>query len=117
MRQAFFVLVGQQSQSRQEKVGLTLPSQRVLAPFWLPRRHTSEPVLSQSPYTKDKMNVLQPSMVGSPDEAGVSPVGNSPSTKGLASSWRAIQQDSLGRLDSQVDKALRVEKRGLDNLR
>ena len=56
-------------------------------------------------------------MVRSPDEAGVGPVGNSPSTKGLASSWRAIQQDSLGRLDSQVDKALRVEKRGLDNLR
>ena len=117
MRQAFFVLNGQQSQSRQEKVCQTLPSQRVLAPFWRPRRHTSEPVLSQSPYRKDKMNVLQSSMARSPDEAGVGPVRNSPSTEGLAGSWGAIQQDSLGRLYSQVDKALWVEKRSLHNLR
>ena len=63
------------------------------------------------------MNVLQCSIIGSPNEAGVGPVRNSPSTKGLASSWWAIQQDSLGWLDSQVDKALWVKERGLHNLR
>ena len=63
------------------------------------------------------MNVLQSSIIRSPDEAGIGPVGNGPSTKSLASAWRAIKQDSLGRLDSQVDKALWMEKRGLHNLR
>jgi hypothetical protein len=50
------------------------------------------------------------------DEAGLSAVGDGAGCEGLARAWWAVQQHSLGRIDTEIHEFLRIQQRHLHDL-
>ena len=92
-------------------LAISKSSRTILAPSPTYFCTNSDPITLQ-----DRRMPFQEKGFQSPDETGISPVGDRSRTQGFASARGAVQQNTLRRLNSKVHKALGVEEGSLHNL-